>query len=264
MRRGSIFWGVVLIILGVLFFLQARGLIADVMGWFWPVLLILLGLWVLGGRTMIRLGGANSETFSVDLQGASKLDIDFEHGVGAVVFSGGAPAGVAICGSQGAGMEIKSHVSGESLGVEIQAGPTFLPFLGPDTGEWRFQLTNDVPVAIKVEAGASSLDFDMTDVKLTYLGVDTGASSLKVKLPVNAGKTLVNVESGAASLEFSVPAGVGARIRLEQGASSMNIDEQRFPLLSGASNLYQSSDYDSLPNRVEINLEGGANSVRIQ
>lgn len=257
------FWGVILIVLGVLFFLQARGLIHDVMGWFWPILLIMLGLWVLGGRYFMRFGGSASN-FSIDLQGAAKVDIDFDHGAGAVAFSGGAPAGVAIAGVQAAGVEVKSHLSGESLGVDIDAGPTFIPFLGPDSGEWRFQLTQEVPVAIKVDAGASSMDFDMTDVRLTYLGVDTGASSLKVRLPANAGHTLVDVESGAASIEMFIPANVGARIRIEQGASSVNIDPQRFPLFSGAANLYQSPDYDSAANKVEINLEGGANSVKIQ
>ena len=263
MRRGNMFWGVVLIVLGVLFFLQARGLIGDVMGWFWPVLLILLGIWVIGGRYLPRVSGAVGETFSEDLQGASKLDIEFDHGAGVVLVEGGAPAGVAVCGSQASGMDISAHRAGEGLGVKINAGPTFLPFLGPESGEWRFQVSNEVPVAIKVEAGASSLSFDMTDVKLTYLGVETGASTLKVKLPANAGKTLVSVESGAATLDLSVPQGVGARIHIEQGASSVNIDEQRFPLLSGAANLYQSADYDSLPNKVEIHLEGGANTVRI-
>jgi len=264
MRRGNLFWGVILIVLGVLFFLQARGLIRDVMGWFWPVLLILLGLWVLAGRFLPRFAGLGSENFSIALQGAAKLEIDFDHGAGSVIFSGGAPLGVAINGSQASGIEVKSHMAGDSLGVDINAGPTFLPFLGPDNGEWRFQLTQEVPVAIKVDAGASSLDFDMTDVKLTYLGVDTGASSLNVRLPVNAGHTLVDIESGAASVVMIIPAGVAARIRFEQGASSINIDEQRFPLLSDAAHLHQSPDYDSAANKVEINLEGGANSVKIQ
>jgi len=266
MRRGNIFWGMILIILGVLFFLQARGLIADVLGWFWPVLLILLGLWVLAGRFLPGfLGGASGgQTFSIDLQGAAKVDIDFDHGAGAVVFAGGAPAGVAILGSQATGIDVKSHLSGTGLSIDLDAGPTFIPFLGPDNGEWRFLLTQEVPVAIKVDAGASHLDFDMTDVMLTYLGVDTGASTLKVKLPVNAGHTLVDVESGAATVEILVPANVAARIRFEQGISSIEIDEQRFPLFAASANLRQSADYDSAANKVEINLEGGANSVKIR
>ena len=69
-------------------------------------------------------------------------------------------------------------------------------------------------------------------------------------------------ESGAASLDFSVPQGVAARIRFKQGASSSSIDQSRFPLGDGG--LYQSPDFDSAANKVEINLEGGANSVNVR
>jgi hypothetical protein len=259
MRRGSIFWGFILILLGGLFLLQAQGLIKDVLGWFWPIVLILLGAWIVFER-FIPHGAAGGETFSINLEGASKVDLDFDHGAGTVVMTGGALIGVALTGSQGAGMDVSSHRNGESLTVDLNAGPTFLPFLGPDGGEWRFQVTQEVPVHLKVDSGASNLDFDFTDVKLAFLGVDTGASSLKVKLPANAGYTLVDIESGAASLDLSVPEGVAARIRIEQGVSSIDIDERRFP---ASGSLRQSPDFDSAANKVEINLEGGANSVKI-
>jgi len=262
MRRGSMFWGFILVLLGCLFLLQARGLISDVFSWFWPLVLILLGAWIVLERFLPR-GSYTGETFSIDLQGAAKVDLDFDHGAGTVVLTGGAPAGVAIIGSQAIGMDVSSHLSGDSLSVDLNAGPNFLPFIGPEGGEWHFQVTQEVPVNLKVDAGASSLDFDFTNVKLAFLGVDTGASSLKVKLPANAGHTLVDVESGAATIEMIVPEGVAARIRCEQGVSSMNIDEKRFPLVTSMGNLRQSPDFDSAVNKVEINLEGGANSVKV-
>jgi hypothetical protein len=262
MRRGNLFWGIILIMLGGLFLLQSLGVIDEVLGWFWPLGLILAGVWVLFDRYLPRMNGAG-DVFSIDLQGASRLDLNVDHGAGSLVFSGGAPAGVAIKGSQGVGLNVSSHLVDGSLGVKLEAGPSFLPFIGPDGGEWYFNVSQEVPVAIKVDAGASSLNFDMTDVKLTYLGVDTGASSLRVKLPAQAGQTLLSVESGAASIDINVPEGVRGRILVEQGASSVNIDEKRFPRVTSMGNLFQSSDFDSAPNKVEINLEGGANSVKV-
>lgn len=259
MRRGSIFWGIILVLLGGLFLLQAQGLIKDVFGWFWPIVLILVGAWIVFARFIPR-GSGSGESFSINLDGASKVDLDFDHGAGTVVMTGGAPVGVALTGLQGATMDVNSHRDGDTLTVDLNAGPTFIPFLGPDGGEWRFQVTEEVPVHLKVDSGASTLDFDFTNVKLAFLGVDMGASSLKVKLPANAGHTLVDVESGAASVELFVPEGVAARIRTEQGVSSMDIDEKRF-LVSGS--LRQSPDFDSAANKVEISLEGGANSVKI-
>jgi hypothetical protein len=261
MRRGSIFWGGILILLGVLFSLKAANLITDVFGWFWPLLLILFGVAVLVNRFVApSLSGGGA--FSIDLQGAAKVALDIDHGAGSIKIKGGAPIGTALAGTKGVAFDLKSHLNGETLTVDIDAGPTFIPFIGPEGGVWVFQLTNEVPVSLKVDAGASTLDFDFTDVKLEFIGVDTGASSLTMKMPANAGRTLVDVESGAATIDITIPEGVAARIRLEQGVSAQNINLARFPNVTES--LYQSAEFDTAANRVEINLEGGANTVNIR
>ena len=262
MRRGNIFWGVILVVLGILFFLQTTGLLSDVFGWFWPVFLILLGLWVLTARMWPQSQGSTSqEDFSIDLQGATQLALDFDQGAGSVQLGGGAPAGVAISGTQASGMEIKSRLTGDRLDVEIDAGPSLIPFLGPDGGVWQFRVSEQIPITIDVDAGASSLDFDLSDLKVTSMKVDMGASALKVRLPVNAGSTRLDIDAGAATINLNVPQGVAARLRLHQGASTLDVDQSRFPMQS--SGFYQSADYETAANKVEINLDGGANTVKV-
>ncbi len=261
MRRGNIFWGVVLIILGGLFFLKETGVISNVFGWFWPVLLILLGAWILLERFLPAPAGDPGESFSIDLQGAARLALDFDLGAGSMQLTGGAAPGTAVSGTQATGMDRKSSLAGDTLEVKIGAGPSFLPFIGPSGGTWQLRLNQDVPLTLKVAAGASSLDFDLTDLKVTQMKIEIGASTLKVKLPANAGNTTVDIDSGAATLDLSVPQGVAARVRAKHEASSLHIDHSRFPMQ--ADGLYQSADYDTTANKVEIDLDGGANTVNI-
>lgn len=261
MRRGDIFWGGILIVMGVLFLLQANGVISDVFGWFWPLFFIALGVWILAGRFIPGLNGGAGEQFTIDLQGATQIDFRLDHGAGNVQLAGGAPTGVAVTGTKASGMDLKSQLSGDRLEVKLDAGPTLIPFLGPDSGVWQFKLNQDVPLSVDVDAGASQLDLDLTDLKVIHLSVDTGASSLHLKLPAHAGSTLVEIESGAANLDLNVPQGVGARVRCRQGASSIQIDQSRFPMVDGG--LYQSADYAGAANKVDINLNGGANTVRV-
>jgi hypothetical protein len=96
---------------------------------------------------------------------------------------------------------------------------------------------------------------------VTELDLETGASSTDVRLPENAGTTRVKAESGAASLNFVVPAGVSARIRTSAGLASIEIDELRFPRRG---NYYESPDYDTAINRVEMELEAGIASVTVR
>lgn len=261
MGRGSLFWGGVLILLGILFALQAANVIQDVFGWFWPLFLILLGVTLLVSHTGIA-SLQETSLFSIDLDDASRLMLEIDHGAGAVKISGGAPDGTALRGTKGATMNYKSHRNGETLAIDLDAGPSFLPFLGPENGAWQFQITDAVPVSIKMECGMASLDFDFTDTKLEFLGLEMGAASLNLKLPAQAGRTLVDIESGAASLNITIPQDVAARIRLEQGASSQSIDTARFPQVGEG--WYESPDFERAEHRAEINLEGGANSVIVR
>ena len=263
MRRGNLLWGLILILLGGLFLLQARGLISDVLGWFGPLVLILVGCWVLWARFLPRSSGSG-ENFSIDLRGAARLDLDVDHGAGSLSLKGGAPAGVAVSGFSGMSLDLNQRLAGDHLEVELKAGPAFLPFLGPDGGEWQFNLTQDVPVAIKIDSGASSLYLDLTDVNVTFLGINTGASSIKIKLPAQAGYTLVDIDAGVASVDIFVPEGVAARIRVDQGASSININEKRFPKFNSVSGMFQSEGFETAAHKVEISFEGGASSMIVR
>lgn len=260
MKRGNIFWGVLLIILGSLFLLQRSGLISDVFGWFWAIFLIFLGVWVLT-RRMLPQDVAGQEAFSVALQDARELTLDLDHGAGSVQLTGGSAAGVAVSGVKATGMELKHRLVGDQLKVEIDAGPSVIPFLGPDSGVWRFWVTGQIPLTLDVDAGATQLDFDLSELKVTRIKVDMGASSLKVRLPVSAGFTRMDVDSGAATIDINVPQGVALRLSVNHSASTLDVDQGRFPTQD--SRVYQSADYETAANKVEIHLNGGANSVKV-
>lgn len=262
MRQGYLFWGSIIILLGVLFLLQALGLAGDVFGWFWPLVIIFLGLWMMLGRFLPR-PAVDAERFGIDLQGAKRVDVHIGMGAGSLNLCGGAPAGLALGGNMGAGLDYESNLQDDALAVEIKAGPTIFPFLGPESGTWNVLLASGVPVSVHVEAGASTLELDCSALQLSFLGVNAGASSIHLKLPGGEGHSLVDIQSGAAHVDVEIPAGVGARIRMGQGASSVQVDEQRFLRVAGQAGLYQSAGYESNPRQVELNLEGGANTVLV-
>ena len=95
---------------------------------------------------------------------------------------------------------------------------------------------------------------------MTDLKISTGASKIDVTLPANAGMTTVKVELGAASLDMIVPEGVAGRIRSESGAAAIEIDTARFPYSNG---IYESADYSSAQNKVDIKIEAGAGRVAV-
>lgn len=261
MKRDSIFWGGMLILLGILFFFQAQGwLKGDVLTWFWPFFLMLLGGWIILGIYWHPMA-EEGETFSIALEGAREATVKFEHGAGHIDIRGGASTNELLHGSLGRGMEYSSNRSGDLLDAKVSAGPSFIPFIGPSSGVWRFHLNQDIPLRLRVEAGASQIDLDFSDLHVTHARLNTGASATHLTVPAR-GASLLDIEAGAASLEIRVPENTAARIRVKEGVSSMNVDQNRFPRLD--SGLYQSSGYDQSLNRSEITIEAGLGSITIK
>jgi hypothetical protein len=260
MKRDNIFWGTALILFGVLLFLQTQGFIGNVFRFFWPLALILVGGWIILS-VYWRPAASEEETFSVPLNAARAARFKFSHGAGQIEITGGAPAGQALVGSSAVGMNTHSRMDGDRLDVHVEAGPSFVPFIGPSQGVWRFKLTQEIPSTLIVETGASSVNMDLRDVPATHLELKTGASSSSVTMPAR-GVSLLNVEAGVASVNVRVPEATAARIRVKQEVNSVNVDTNRFPRLD--SGLYQSPDYDSSADRADINIEAGLGSVTVR
>ena len=261
MRRGEIFWGSLLVLLGVLFFLHTAGyLIGDVFGWFWPFVIIAIGIWILVGGFVSRVDFNDAEKFSIPLQGAKDARLEINHGAGQIDLSAGANMGDFMTGVAGVGMNQSAHLDGDKLEVEIDAGPSFIPFIGPVGGVWQFRPNSDLPMSLDIDAGASRLNLDLQDLQVKYLSFDGGASRITLTLPAHVENMVADLEAGAASIELNVPQGVGLRLRLKS-VGTLKIDQTRFVPREGR--IYQSADYDTAKYRAEVNIEGGATSIKV-
>lgn len=262
MRRGELFWGTLLVVLGVLFFLKAAGYLpGDVFGWFWPLLVIAIGLWVLFGSTLGRARYETAEKFSVALEGAREASLSIDHGAGQISLRAGANPGDFLTGVSGVGMDQKVRRTDGKLEVEIDAGPSFIPFVGPQGGVWEYRLTPDVPLTLKIEAGASRLDVDLSGLRVTRFMFSGGASNLNLTLPAHVENALVDIDAGAASINLTVPEGLAVRFR-SRNVGPLSIDQQRFP--PQGAGLYQSPDYATAPYHAEVTVDAGVSSITVR
>ena len=267
MRSNRLFWSVVLIVVGVLLLLGNLGLVpANVWLVIWPSILILLGLRILGGR-FIQGGAAVTESLAIPLDGAQEARLTISHGAGRVMVSGKTAPGQLLTGTFSGGVEHRANRVGNRLEVELRAevGRAFesaFPWTwGPGAAlDWRFALSGDVPLSLDVRTGASETTMDLSQLRLTELKLETGASSCDITLPAHAGYTPVSVKGGATAVKLRVPEGVAARITSEGGLADFKINASRFPQTAGG---YESSDYGTAENKVEIHTEVGLGSVNI-
>ncbi len=264
-RNGALFWGALLIIVGGLLLLQNLGVISvNVAGLIGPLLMIMLGVWVLWG---VFGGGRPSEAqqLTVPLEGASEAEVRVNFGAGRLQMGVGAGLDEVISGTFRGGVEHKVKRTGNTLMLQLDAPDLEwrVPWGGGQHSErdWQVRLNGGLPLALDLRMGASDTRLDLSDARIMELTIKTGASATDVTLPANAGLTRVKIEAGAASVILRVPPGVAARLNMVAGLGSVQVDTARFPRQGG---YYQSPDFDSAPNKIEVEAKTGAGSIEVK
>ena len=306
-RRGPPLFGLLLVALGVVLLLQNL----DVIDWdlwteiwrFWPVLLVAIGANLILGRrlpwltTMIvavlltgsMLGAAllaeSDASVRVDrieepLLSTRSLYLGMGFGAGSLVIDS-LPRGSsnlvegwfeAACGS--ASTSLKRYDGTAALDIDV-SGESFFPCgWGRD---WRVSLSPVPEVTMDLGTGASSIDLDLTDLRVTSLYVAAGATDLDIRMPARAGDVEVVIDAGAADIDLWIPSGVEAYIVNDSGISSFKVS-RRFPSLEsqgwtaeygtiegrGPGDIYSSRGYGDAENRIRVEINGGASSVSIR
>jgi hypothetical protein len=263
-RRGSLFGGIVLVLLaGLLLLRQLNIITGDIFGYFWPLVIILFGIWLIFGFFNRRsLGPVVGGQFSIPLEGTASAYIKIDHGGGRVNLRAGTAAGELMNGTFGGGLEFKSKVADGRLEVKMRTSHHAWGWWPGESLDWDFALSRDVPLSLNIDSGASTSTFDLSELKVTELDLDTGASTTEITLPANAGSTHVDIDTGASTLKIVVPAGVAARIQTKTGLATVSVDANRFPRLG--SGLYQSADYATAANRADITIDAGLGTIEVK
>ncbi len=251
-------WPIAWVVVGALLLLSTTGnlgsgpgeLISD----WWPLALVVLGIWFLIGAIVPSSGSA--EALVLPIGGATSANVRIQYGAGELT-THAAAAGNLVDGQFVGGVSHRNDGPGR---VELrQDTSNGWPWFDRRFA-WDVGLTAELPLDLRVDGGATRMVLDLRDLKVRSLELHTGASGTRVLLPRSAGATAVRAESGAAELVFEVPPGVAARIRSRMVLGSTQIDQGRFPPTAVG---YESIDYASAENRVDIDVQGGVGSLKV-
>ncbi len=268
MRSSNLFWAFVLILVGVILLLGNLGVFdrleINIWSLVWPLLLIALGAWFIFGY-LVGPQPREVEAASIPLDGASRAEIKINHGAGNLNLAAGDPGSPLVSGAFAGGLSHQTKRVGDTLDVKLRV-PERVGFIFPwmwtaGALDWDVRLNPDIPLALEFETGASRSEIDLSELQVTDLELETGASATVVILPAHAGLTQVKIESGAAAVEVRVPGGVAARIHAQAGLARVGIDETRFPRRG---NVYESPDYESAAHKADIKIETGVGSVDVR
>jgi len=283
--------------MGVLFLLANLGMLPltfwEIAARFWPLILILIGLEIVFGRrsligallvvvlwlalmggvlwlafaggSVLPAGATVTDQLSQPLGDIKSASIDLNSGIATTnVTTLGSDTTDLMKGTfaHTAGVRIVqtySSVAGEGrLGLRSE-GADFA-MLDLRTSRWDIGLNPTVPLTLNVNGGLGSMNLDLSGLNVAVLNVDAGVGTLAVTTP-KSGVTTMRVNGGVGSAAITIPNGVAARIRVNSGLGGVRVNESRF---SRSGDGYQSSDYASATNKIDIAVDGGLGSIDIR
>jgi hypothetical protein len=264
---GGLVLPFVLIDLGLIELLKDTGTLDEDFS-VWPSLLIAIGAGaLLGGiavRRAVRRGSEETATYRVALPpegaGVTMARLRLLHGGGELRVD---------AGSDFRSIAVLTYVGGLHERV-TREGPTLVATMESEFGggyrgwppwrrRWDLSLKPGFPLELEFDTGAGASTVDLTGLLVNSLAMRTGAGSASIALP-ERGRIGVRIQAGAASFEVSVPPSMPARIAFSGGASTVRVDEERFPKTGG---VWQSPGWDEASDRADIVIEGTAGSFSV-
>jgi len=129
-----------------------------------------------------------------------------------------------------------------------------------ESNETRLRLNYNPIWDISVEMGAGETKFDLENFKIRKLRFEGGAASFEAKIGSKLPLTDVSVETGVASVEIEIPKESGCRIVVDSGLSSKDFSGFE----KQADGTYETKNYDTALNKVNISLKGGLSSFEVR
>ena len=245
--RGPELFGILLIVVGAIFFLGNANILRVTWDLIWPILIIGVGAVVL--LSAVRPRGDTAATAEVPRGATQQLELELAVGGGAFRVGGGAAQLVNVHSNRD---DIVTHVerSGTRARVRLRQEVNWVPFGERTHPEWNVSLADDVPTALMVQGGAGSFDVDLSTARIVDARLTFGAAQARVTLPRPVGEVSVRISSGAASVTIQVPPGVEARVATSGGLLQ----------LEGRN---ETPGYATAHDRVTVAVTGGASSVKI-
>ncbi|NVO19664.1 MAG: hypothetical protein HXX13_08180 [Bacteroidetes bacterium] len=120
---------------------------------------------------------------------------------------------------------------------------------------------NTVPVwDLELNVGAAEVNFDLSKFKTRKINLQGGASDIEVKLGDLYPESNVNIEAGAASITVRIPKDAGAEITNNTFLASKSFNGFQ----KTSNHHYQTDNYVNAKNKIHINMEAGMASINVE
>lgn len=230
---------------------------------FFIALLVGTTIVVTTGCNMFTNGKVKEDSISIEKDKAKALDIELDLGAGEMTVSKGANDWV-----EGSVKYNHKHLkpkvtydrNGSKGKVKIEQAKNKLPNmkLGKFKNEWNLELSDNIPMDLEVNAGASKTDLDLKGLNLKSLDIENGVGELKVDLGGDWKHSFdTKIETGVGKTTIILPSDIGVKIKSNKGIGKANVVD----FISKGNGVYVNEAYENAKETLTVDMDMGVGEV---
>jgi len=124
----------------------------------------------------------------------------------------------------------------------------------------KVKLNDNPEWNVEFETGVSKVDVDLSPLKTKRIKIQTGVSTIKIKVGNRTPDINLKVQCGVSSVRIEIPKTSGAEIRAETGLSGKSFEGCN----KVEDGLYRSENFQSASNKIYIDINGGVSSFKVR
>ncbi len=212
----------------------------------------------------VELVDLRTEEQTIDLDGAERVVIDVEIGIGKLHVTSGSSALLDA--------EFTYNVAEWEPKVDysVKNGKGRLYITQPNAegksvpdkarNEWELSFGEEVPLELSIDMGVGNVQLDLSDLRLTDLSVDQGVGNVKINLVgVKTDDLKASVDGGVGEITITVPSSIGVRVDADTGIGSLNTQG-----LTKRDGVFVNDAYDESESTIRLSIDAGIGKITVE
>jgi len=287
MRKSHVIWGLLLIIIGVLWILGSTDVLQfrmDILGslsTLWPVFIVAAGItlllkkearalkavvWVIAIAIVagygIYLGSGGSSIAGGDVhvfemrEGMEHARLEVNTGA-ATLRIGASDSAMARVGSNIPGLRA-NFTGGRNSGIVFSQ--QWKPFRIDSGKDFAADLNRNLTWDLEFNTGAVEGIIDFSGFPMENCVVNAGACDLRIVAGTLQEKTTIECNGGTVSISITIPEGTGIRIKSDAVANDIG---GKGITLRKDDRVYESTNYDTADRTIDLNISSAVTKVNV-
>lgn len=127
--------------------------------------------------------------------------------------------------------------------------------------DFNFKLNNDLNWDIEINCGAMDGTFDLRDIFINNLEIDSGASDITLYLSEKSNLSTIDIDNGASDILVYIPKGVGVSLDYVGAIKDMEFGNASWLKKDGH---YYSPEYDKQAKKTIIIVDSGVGNIEFK